>query len=309
MCPLTFNSVCCVHGLNLYIEFRDSMTDTFTAAGQLAGHLPGLLLEAERVAHAFMKGSHGRRRVGQGESFWQFRPWTDGDQSRDVDWKQSGKRDGVFVRQREWEAAQTLWLWRDQSASMDFSSDKNTPTKKDCAEILLLALSMLALDGGERVGLLGTDLAPLAHHGAASRLAEFLPRQTRLAEAARPVAARSQVVLFSDFFFDLKDIESFCIRLAQREVPGLLIQLTDPAERTLPFDGRVRFLDVENKGASFTAEQVESLRAVYEERFLAHRAALADMARANGWKFLNFSTNVSRETILTALYEELAVRR
>src|ERR1035437_10591865 len=93
-------------------------------AGQMAGSL-GLLLEAEKVAHSFMKGVHGRRRVGTGEAVWQFRPWQPGDARRDIDWRQTAKRDEAFVRQTEWEAAQTVWLYRDASASMDFGIKKD----------------------------------------------------------------------------------------------------------------------------------------------------------------------------------------
>src|SRR4051812_10756069 len=122
--------------------------DNLLHAGLLAGHLPGLLLEAEKVAHSFMRGTHGRRRVGGGESFWQFRPWQAGDSSRDIDWRQTAKRGDAFVRQTEWEAAQTVWLYRDASASMEYHG------KKDYAEILLLALAMVLLNGGEQAGLL-----------------------------------------------------------------------------------------------------------------------------------------------------------
>src|SRR3954466_4145843 len=110
-------------------------------AGNVAGNL-NLLLEAEKVAHSFMKGVHGRRRIGAGETFWQFRPWQPGDARRDIDWRQSAKRDDAFVRQMEWEAAQTVWLYRDASASMDFGGQGRGDfgTKKDYAEVLLLAL-------------------------------------------------------------------------------------------------------------------------------------------------------------------------
>ena len=67
-------------------------------AERLAGGLPGLLLEADKVAHTFMKGVHGRRRVGLGESFWQFRSYQPGDQRRDIDWRQTAKRGEAFVR-------------------------------------------------------------------------------------------------------------------------------------------------------------------------------------------------------------------
>ena len=87
-------------------------------AEQLAATLPPLLVAAERVAATVAQGVHGRRRVGQGETFWQYRHYDLGDQPQSIDWRQSAKSDTVFVREMEWEAAQSVWIWRDASASM-----------------------------------------------------------------------------------------------------------------------------------------------------------------------------------------------
>src|SRR3546814_6131026 len=77
-------------------------------AEQLAATLPPLLVAAERVAATVAQGVHGRRRVGQGETFWQYRHYDFGDQPQSIDWRQSAKSDMVFVRQMEWEAAQSV---------------------------------------------------------------------------------------------------------------------------------------------------------------------------------------------------------
>jgi uncharacterized protein (DUF58 family) len=284
------------------------MHDNLSIAGKLAGRLPGLLLDAEKVAQSFMKGVHGRRRTGLGETFWQFRPYAPGDSRRDIDWKQSAKRGEPFIRQLEWEASQTLWLWRDASESMDFTSAKGHPSKRDCAEVLLLALAMLALDGGEQVSLLGTDLAPQTHHDSIRRIAETLPRQTQLTTQGRMIAAKAQVILFSDFYFPPEQIAEFCGTLADRQVSGMLVQLCDPAERSLSFNGRVRFQDMESPGESLTIPQVESIRTAYEEKFAAHSESIAAAARAGGWGFKSFSTDVPQETIIAALYDALAVK-
>jgi uncharacterized protein (DUF58 family) len=282
------------------------MQDTLHTAAHLSGHLPGLLLRAEQVAHTFMKGVHGRRRVGQGETFWQFRHYAPGDSMRDIDWKQTAKRDDPYVRELEWEAAQTLWLWRDASESMNFSSAKKIPPKKECAEVLLLALSMLALNAGEQVGLIGTNLAPQAHYNSARRIFDYLPQQDRLLETGRTVSSKSHALLFSDFYFAPENLSAFCGGLARRGVKGGLIQLVDPAEQNLPWSGRVKFQDIEDPGHSLTLPQVEDIRAAYAEKFRAHQEAVRAVARANGWTFLSFSTDTPYEKILTGLYDALA---
>lgn len=273
---------------------------TLSKAGKLAGDVPGLLLEAERVAQSFMKGVHGRRRVGMGESFWQFRPWQSGDAQRDIDWRQSGKTDDVFVRQAEWEASQTIWLYRDPSASMNYGG------KKNYAEVLLLALGIVLLNGGEQVSLLGTALAPQTGYPAIQRVYEALATQGALGDKGRPVASRAHVIMLSDFYFPLEDFRSFCEKLAARHVTGTLVQLFHPDEETLPYGGRVKFENMEALAETLDIAQVEAIRDEYAARFSAHQSALAEMARGFGWTFQKFSTAVKPEAALTQLYNALS---
>ena len=58
-----------------------------------------------------------------GESFWQFRRYASEDPSTAIDWRQSAKSQHLFVREREWEAPQSVWFWRDGSPGMQFKSD------------------------------------------------------------------------------------------------------------------------------------------------------------------------------------------
>src|SRR5881275_1363398 len=96
-------------------------------AEQLAAALPPLLVAAERVASTVAQGVHGRRRVGQGETFWQFRQYQPGDAATRVDWRESAKSQRLYIRETEWEAAQSVWLWRDASASMSYTSADYIP--------------------------------------------------------------------------------------------------------------------------------------------------------------------------------------
>jgi uncharacterized protein (DUF58 family) len=284
-------------------------SDNLATAARLAGNVPGLLLAAEKIAHTVMRGTHGRRRVGQGETFWQFRDYQQGDSSRDIDWRQTAKRDAPFVRQLEWEASQTVWLYRDATESMKYRSSQKLPYKKDYAEILLLALAMIILDGGEQVSLLGTDLSPQAHAGAVERLYQYLPEQKDFNQTGRPVAARSDMILLSDFYMPVEDIRHFCAAHATRDVRGILVQVTDPAEENLPFTGRMKFYDIEDMAAApLTVPQVEALRDAYQQKFAAHREALVQTAESFGWHFFSVSTDEKPEAALTRLYHLLSAK-
>ena len=84
-------------------------------AEKIAGALPPLLAEAELLAATVAMGVHGRRRAGHGENFWQYRQAVPGDARSMVDWRRSGKSDEQFIREMEWEAAQTVSLWVDDA--------------------------------------------------------------------------------------------------------------------------------------------------------------------------------------------------
>src|SRR5208283_1743669 len=129
--------------------------DLARRAEALGANLPPLLAEAQRVAATVAQGVHGRRRVGQGDSFWQFRPFVTGDPSGRIDWRQSAKSSRAYIRETEWEAAQTVHLWRNTSASMHWRSSRQWPEKIARADLLLLALAALLLRGGERAALFG----------------------------------------------------------------------------------------------------------------------------------------------------------
>jgi uncharacterized protein (DUF58 family) len=283
--------------------------DNLAHAARLAGNVPALLLQAEKIAHTVMRGVHGRRRVGQGETFWQFRDYQPGDSSRDIDWRQTAKREDAYVRQLEWEASQTVWLYRDGTKSMQYRSSQKLPYKKDYAEVLLLALAMLVLDGGEQVGLLGTDIAPQAHAGAVERLYQHLPMQKEMVEYGRPVSSKSQMILISDFMMPVDDVTRFIAPMAAKHVGGILLQICDPAEEDLPFDGRMRFHDIEDMSADpVNIPQVEAIRDAYLEKFRSHRAALEKAAQSIGWQFFAVRTDEKPEAALTRLYHLMSAK-
>ena len=136
-----------------------------------------------------MLGLHGRRHPGPGETFWQFRPYVAGEPARQIDWRRSAHDDHLYVREREWEASQTVWLWTDLSSSMDFRSRLSDTTKLDRALVLMLALAEMLARGGERVGMPGLA-EPRIGRDAADRLAEVLAHNEAAAGLAQPRSRR-----------------------------------------------------------------------------------------------------------------------
>ena len=281
---------------------RKAAQVTIPWAEQIGARLPPLLVEAERVAATVMPGVHGRRRAGPGEAFWQFRPYVAGDQR--IDWRQSAKSDRLFVRETEWEAAQTVALWCASGPGMAWRSSPNLPAKSLRATLLLLALSSLLLRGGERVRLFGLP-RPYAGRNALPALAEGLGQM-----AAEPVDVRlarhARAVLIGDFWAPLEETRRTIGLLAQQGVRGHMLQVTDPAEETLPYTGRIRFEEVTGSALAALVPRVESVREIYTERVARHRAGLAGLAQAAGWSFAIHHTDQPPEAALMALHQVLA---
>ncbi|MFN3869350.1 MAG: DUF58 domain-containing protein, partial [Hyphomicrobiaceae bacterium] len=176
----------------------------------LADRLPNLLIEAKRIAATVSHGIHGRRRAGPGETFWQFRQLQSTDDAQLIDWRRSASSDHLFVREREWEAAHTMWLWPDLSASMAFKSHLANVSKQSRAIVLMLAAAELLVRGGERVGLLGLS-QPTASRRASVKLAETLVQRHAdpiLTDSLPPsvrIARFSGTLLISDFLDPLDE--------------------------------------------------------------------------------------------------------
>lgn len=289
-------------------------------AEALGARLPPLVVAADRVAATVLQGVHGRRRSGQGDAFWQFRPFLPGDQAARVDWRQSAKSDRLFIRETEWEAAQTVALWRDGSASMAWRSGPAVPLKRERAELLLLATTSLLLRGGERVRLIGgagtgpgNSGSGRSHAGRAGlqAVADALGRAVAGAgEAGLPSAdpglpRHARTVLFGDFLSPLEDIRRSVAALAAVPLRGHLVEILDPAEETLPYNGRIRFEGLEAEAPSLVP-RVERVRGLYEERLRLHRAGVAAIAAAAGWGFLTHRTDQPPGQVLLALWQALA---
>jgi len=278
-------------------------------AEALGSRLPPLLVAAQRVAATVAQGVHGRRRVGQGDSFWQYRSFLPGDAMTRIDWRASAKSDRSYVRETEWEAAQTVCLWRDSSPSMEWRSGSAVPFKRERADLLLLALAALLLRGGERVRLIGGPARLRGGGTALEALEESLGGMTGGGglPPSTPLPRHARVVLIGDFLSPLPDIRAVVDRLAAIPVAGHLLQVLDPAEALLPYSGRVRFQGLEQE-ADEVVPRVEGIKKGYAEALAAQLHGLANLCTAAGWGFGTHRTDHSPETALLTLYTALSYR-
>jgi len=274
-------------------------------AHALAARMPALLIESQRVAHTVAHGTHGRRRAGPGETFWQFRHYDQNDSVTGIDWRRSAGSDNLFVREREWEAAHTVWLWVDLSPSMRFRSSLSKTAKESRAVVLSLALAELLARGGERVGVLGG--LPFTGRAAARRVAEVLLGDT--SDASLPPNAKlsrfSECLLFSDFLEPIGVTADRMEVIAAQGGRGHLVQVLDPAEETLPYTGRTEFASSEGRDRVI-AGRAENLREQYQERLQRHRRDLLELTQRLGWSFLVHHTDRPPEEAVLVVHNRLA---
>ena len=276
-------------------------------AETLGQSLPPLLAAAEHLSATVILGEHGRRRAGMGDEFWQYRPAHAGDSARMIDWRRSARAEQHFVREREWQAAQSVTLWVDTSRSMAFTGDKARAPKADRARLLALALAVLLLRGGERVGLAGDAAPPRSGRAQLDRLALALANDAA-ADYGAPVAsgmvAHGRAVFLSDFLGDLSGVEDAMARASDKGVRGMLVQVLDPAEESFPFDGRTIF---ESMGGSLRHETLRASdqKARYLARLAERKDRLATLGRASGWHFLTHHTGESAQAALLWLYRAM----
>ncbi len=281
-------------------------TDLRARAEALGGTLPPLLAEAEHLAATVLLGEHGRRRAGTGDDFWQYRAAHPGDAMRAIDWRRSARSDSQFVREREWQAAQSVMLWVDPSRSMAFSGSRDRATKSDRARLLALALAVLLLRGGERVGIAGQ--APRSGKAQLLRLVEAFGLETATADYGSPaedgLVSHGRAVFVSDFLGDLAGVEASLARAADRGVKGVLLQVLDPAEEEFPFDGRTVFISMGGT-LSHETQQAGDLRGRYLARLAERKARLADLAQLSGWLYHTHHTGQPAQSALLWAYRAL----
>ena len=260
-----------------------------SGALDLARRLPALVVAAKDFAATVMYGVHGRRRAGVGETFWQFRPFVWGEETTRIDWRRSARDHRVYVREREWEAAHTIWLWMDRSPSMAYVSSLALQSKIDRALTLGLATADLLVRGGERVGLRGLTRA-LASRGIIERFSEALVQDERAGTPAAelppadPLPPRTQAILIGDFLAPPAEIAATIQSMASRGAMGHVVMIADPVEETFPFSGHTEFLDVDST-ARLRVGEARTFKDDYIKRLAAHRDALRDACRSRGWSF------------------------
>jgi uncharacterized protein (DUF58 family) len=272
----------------------------------LAATMPRLILEARRVAATVIHGLHGRRRAGPGENFWQYRRFMSGEPASRVDWRRSARDDHLYVREQEWEAAHTVWVWPDRSASMTFRSTLAQDSKLERALVIAFALAEVLIEGGERIGIPGL-MRPTASRNVVEKMAQLMLHDAAARASLPPAFSPSplaEVIMLSDLWSPIADVHRTIAQLSATAAAGHVVQVVDPAEETFPYSGRIEFVEPEGAG-TITAGRAETWRADYTARIESHRAAIRAETDRLGWSFVVHRTDRPASELLLKLHARL----
>jgi uncharacterized protein (DUF58 family) len=288
------------------IAERSRGGDLLARARARAALLPDLLVEAQRIANIITPGWHGRKRRGIGEEFWQYRPYSSGETVARIDWRRSARDEHVYVRDLEWQAAHTVWLWADPSPSMLYQSQLATVSKESRALVIVLALAEILSRSGERIAYPQVFAPTSSRHGA-ERLAASLFSVEALAPSPElnAVSRHSECVYVSDFLDPVEDIIETLEPLSARAVRVHMVEVSDPAEENFPYLGRTEFIDPES-GLKLTAGRADTLASQYRQLYIARREELTRYAKSRGWSYVTTKTDGLASLALVQLFGALS---
>src|ERR671936_1401645 len=229
-----------------------------------------------------------------------------GEPARRVDWRRSARDEHLYVREQEWEAAHTVWLWPDRSPSMLFRSQLAEDSKLERCLGVAFALAEILVQAGERVGIPGL-LRPTGSRNVLDKMAiaivHAVTERPSLPPAFAP-SALAEIVVVSDFWSPMAEVRATLAQLSVTGSHGHTVQVVDPAEETFPYSGRVEFIEPEGAG-SITAGRAEAWKSEYETRVAAHRAALRAGTDKLGWSFTIHRTDRTATELMLALHARL----
>jgi uncharacterized protein (DUF58 family) len=275
-------------------------------ADRLSLAIPALLISAQRIAQTIIQGTHGRRTAGTGEDFWQYRLYAGGDPANRIDWRKSARTHKVLIRENEWAAVNTLWLWSDAGPGMSFRSHLAAIAKVERAMLVAMTLCALAQRAGERIGLIGAPFAAGHTHATLGRIALALAARKSSPLPTHPELNRfSSAVLISDFLEPVDNLTAKLTSIASQVHKGHLLQIADPAEEAFPYRGRIEFAEMGGVNR-IVFGRTETLREDYRLTYLRHRDAVRDLARRMGWTFTVHHTDQPPHRVLMMLHAQIA---
>jgi uncharacterized protein (DUF58 family) len=284
--------------------------------------IASLELRARAIADGVLAGTHASRRFGSSSEFAEHKVYTPGDDLRRLDWKAYARVDRYFVRRYEEVTNLDVAIVVDTSASMAYAGGARgafSVSKLTCATTLAAALAWLAVEHSDATSLsLFADvehsfLPPRSRRDHLGLLFAQLEKtkaegKTNLLDALEQVAARtsrrSLVVVITDMLDVGADALGPLGVLRRRGSDVLVLHVLDRDEVDFPFDGVVRFEDMEGD------REVQVDAPLVRQAYLEEIGRYIDGLRAEaGKRDLRYHLHVSDRSPIASLREALGGTR
>ncbi|HAH06392.1 MAG TPA: hypothetical protein DCM05_07675 [Elusimicrobia bacterium] len=273
------------------------------------------------LAEGHLAGRHRSLRRGFAQEFAQHRQYVPGDELKRLDWKVYARKERFFVKEYQEEKSLKATLLLDASGSMGFAAGARAP-KWESACRLTMALAYLVLAEGDAAGLLTFDtaersyLAPHRGLGHLELMDEALAKagpagETDLAPVLRRAAARlarrSLVFLVSDLLGDARSILALIKAFRARRHEVFVLQVLDPCERDLDYEGPVLFESLED--SSRLRCEASLLRPAYRDLFQRQQKLYQASFEGSGIRYAAFYTDTPWEDTLSRFLAATGLRR
>ena len=280
--------------------------------------LEQLSMLTRRPVAGHLRGPHRSRRTGSGMVFTDYRPYSPGDDTRNLDWGTYLRLDRLILRLFEEEADLPIYIFLDISRSMDFGA----PSKFDFARKVAAALAYIGLINHDRVSIVafsdGVVREMPARRGKNQvwRALNFLERVeasggTRLQSAFQSFfgarRTRGLTVVISDFLDREGFEQSFqVIRRFRHDVFAVHVMSPDELDPVLADE--VLLVDSEEGGAA-RVRVTPGLVKSYHDTFLRYCAEIEGFCRSHGWGYLRTVTDTPFEDLMLKALREQGLLR
>lgn len=266
-------------------------------------------LRAKSVVDGFHNGLHRSPLHGFSVEFSEYRPYSEGDDPRTIDWKLFARSDRYFIKKFEDETNRRCYVVVDQSKSMQFGS--LAYPKIDYARTLAATLAYYLTLQRDAVGLLTFEatvtefLSARFRTGQLKRILSLLEKPTQgtatdlqqpLSHIAEIVRQRSLIIVISDFLVPVETLRQPLSFLRARNHEIMLMRVLDPAEVELNLPKSAMMVDLES-GREMHIDPARAKES-YQKRFREHEAALSELCGQLGVSWTSLQTDESLEHAL-----------
>lgn len=266
-----------------------------------------LRLTVMRRIDGLLAGDHAGLFPGHGTERGEARPYVPGDDPRHIDWAVTARTGDPHVRDTIADHELELWLVVDTSSSLAFGTGR--ATKHDLAWSSAGAFALLASDGGNRVGFVGTTPRPATdrpkiiparsgsqHIGAVLAELRRPPEDGEVGDLAgslrllqRAAKRRGMVVVVSDFIGGDEWAQPMRWIAHRHEV--IAVEVVDPREIELPDVGLISVVDPESGRRRLIDTSKASVRDRYADLAARRRGELAKRLASCGVDQLTLRTD------------------